>query len=177
MDIEDAQPRLDIERAALTLRIGENINENCDRIARAVQRFEMISSTLFEKTGLLTVENTSNGISIDVSKQGDKSKGIKSMQIYCFDVSMLSLLRENGEHIDLLVHDSHLFDPVDSRQVAHALTTGKEFAEEFKFQYVVTMNSDEIPYDYIPEDFDLEASIINPRLSDADEGGLFGIRF
>jgi uncharacterized protein YydD (DUF2326 family) len=90
---------------------------------------------------------------------------------------MLSLLRENGEHIDLLVHDSHLFDPVDSRQVAHALTTGKELAEEFKFQYVVTMNSDEIPYDYIPEDFDLEACIINPRLSDADEGGLFGIRF
>ena len=177
MDIEDAQPRLDIERAALTLRIGENIEENCDRIAKAVQRFEMISSTLFEKTGLLTVENTSKGISIDVSKQGDKSKGIKSMQIYCFDVSILSLLRENNEQIDLLVHDSHLFDPVDSRQVAHALTTGKEFADEYGFQYIVTMNSDEIPIDYLPENFDIESCIINPRLSDEDNGGLFGIRF
>jgi len=177
MDIEDAKPRLDIERAALMLRIGQNIEENTAIISKTIQRFENISSQLFEKTGLLTVENTGNGINIDVSKQGDKSKGIKSMQIYCFDMAMISILREQGENIDFLVHDSHLFDSVDSRQVAHALVAGKEFANQYGFQYIVTMNSDQIPYEYLPEKFNLESIIVEPRLTDTDDGGLFGLRF
>ncbi|WP_444658444.1 ABC-three component system protein [Caproiciproducens sp. R2] len=176
-DIEDAQPRLDMERAALTLKIGQNIQENSVFINKAIQRFESISSTLFEQTGLLTVENTANGIAIDVSKQGDKSKGIKSMQIYCFDMTLISLLREQGSNIDFLVHDSHLFDPVDSRQVAHALVTGAEFARKYNFQYIITMNSDQIPYDYLPKDFDIGSMIVSPRLTDKDDGGLFGFRF
>lgn len=176
-DIEDAQPRLDMERAALTLKIGQNIQENSAFINKAIQRFESISSTLFEQTGLLTIENTANGISIDVSKQGDKSKGIKSMQIYCFDMTLISLLREQGSNIDFLVHDSHLFDPVDSRQVAHALVTGAEFARKYNFQYIITMNSDQIPYDYLPKDFDIGSMIVSPRLTDKDDGGLFGFRF
>lgn len=176
-DIEDAQPHLNMERAALTLKIGQNIEENNGRISKAIQRFESISSTLFEKTGLLTVENTANGIAIDVSKQGDKSKGIKSMQIYCFDMTLISLLREQGSNIDFLVHDSHLFDPVDSRQVAHALVTGRDLARKYNFQYIVTMNSDQIPYDYLPEDFNVDAMIVPPRLTDTDDGGLFGFRF
>lgn len=177
MDIEDAKPRLDMERAALTLKIGQNIEENNGRISKAIQRFESISSALFEKTGLLTVENTTNGIAVDVTKQGDKSKGIKSMQIYCFDMMSISLLREQGENIDFLIHDSHLFDAVDSRQVAHALVTGKDLAAQYNFQYIVTMNSDQIPYEYLPEDFDIDSIIVQPRLIDTDDGGLFGFRF
>lgn len=176
-DIEDAQPRLDMERAALTLKIGQNIQENSTFINKAIQRFESISSALFEQTGLLTVENTSNGILIDVSKQGDKSKGIKSMQIYCFDMTLISLLREQGSNIDFLVHDSHLFDSVDSRQVAHALIKGKELAQKYGFQYIVTMNSDQLPYDYLPKGFDIESMIVLPHLTDTDDGGLFGFRF
>ena len=177
LDIEDAKPRLDMERAALMLRIGQNIEENTALISKAIQRFESISSTLFEKTGLLTVENTGNGINIDVSKQGDKSKGIKSMQIYCFDMAMISILREQGENIDFLVHDSHLFDSVDSRQVAHALVTGKDLANQYGFQYIVTMNSDQIPYEYLPDGFDIDSITVEPRLTDTDDGGLFGLRF
>lgn len=176
-DIEDAQPRLDMERAELTLKIGQNIQENSTYINKAIQRFESISSALFEQTGLLTVENTPNGILIDVSKQGDKSKGIKSMQIYCFDMTLISLLREQGSNIDFLVHDSHLFDSVDSRQVAHALIKGKELSQKYGFQYIITMNSDQIPYDYLPKEFDIESMIVLPRLTDTVDGGLFGFRF
>ena len=166
-----------MERAALTLKIGQNIQENSTFINKAIQRFESISSALFEQTGLLTVENTPNGILIDVSKQGDKSKGIKSMQIYCFDMTLISLLREQGSNIDFLVHDSHLFDSVDSRQVAHALIKGKELSQKYGFQYIITMNSDQIPYDYLPKEFDIESMIVLPRLTDTDDGGLFGFRF
>lgn len=99
------------------------------------------------------------------------------MQIYCFDMTLISLLREQGEKIDFLIHDSHLFDPVDSRQVAHALVTGKSLADQYNFQYIVTMNSDQIPYEYLPKEFDVNSVIVEPRLTDTDDGGLFGFRF
>ena len=43
----------------------------------------------------------------------------------------------------MLVHDSHLFDGVDSRQVARALTYGHVIAQEIAGQYIVALNSDE----------------------------------
>ena len=42
-----------------------------------------------------------------------------------------------------LIHDSHLFDGVDGRQVISALKLGAETAEELDFQYIVTMNEDD----------------------------------
>ena len=42
-----------------------------------------------------------------------------------------------------LIHDSHLFDGIDGRQVISALRAGAEIAEELGFQYIVTMNEDD----------------------------------
>ena len=42
-----------------------------------------------------------------------------------------------------LIHDSHLFDGVDGRQVISALRLGSEIAQELGFQYIVTMNEDD----------------------------------
>ena len=75
-----------------------------------------------------------------------------------------------------LVHDSHIFDGVDERQIAKALKIGAENAAKLGFQYIVTMNSDDIPRD-MPPNFNLINSILSVRLTDATEnGGLFGIR-
>jgi uncharacterized protein YydD (DUF2326 family) len=43
-----------------------------------------------------------------------------------------------------LIHDSHLYEPVDGRQFARALRIGAEYAEEIGIQYIVTLNSDEL---------------------------------
>jgi uncharacterized protein YydD (DUF2326 family) len=50
------------------------------------------------------------------------------------------------------VHDSHLFDGVDERQVAKALQLGANAARELNFQCIVTMNSDAVPQD-LPDNF------------------------
>jgi hypothetical protein len=39
------------------------------------------------------------------------------------------------------------------------------------------MNSDQIPYNYLPDDFNIDSVIVEPRLTDKDDGGLFGFRF
>jgi uncharacterized protein YydD (DUF2326 family) len=72
-----------------------------------------------------------------------------------------------------LVHDSHLFDGVDERQVAKALEIGAKITARLGWQYILTMNSDVVPASFVTEDY-----IVNPRLTDATEtGGLFGVRF
>jgi len=77
-----------------------------------------------------------------------------------------------------LVHDSHLFDGVDERQVAKALELGAMHAKEHGYQYIITMNSDAIPGEGFSADFNIMEYVNKVRLTDAQEtGGLFGVRF
>jgi uncharacterized protein YydD (DUF2326 family) len=91
---------------------------------------------------------------------------------------MLVLLSiKHGRSPGFLVHDSHLFDGVDERQKGKALALGRQLAQEHGFQYVVTMNSDDVPRQ-MPNGIDIAADILPTRLTDATEdGGLFGFRF
>lgn len=76
-----------------------------------------------------------------------------------------------------LIHDSHLFDGVDGRQVISALKVGAETAGELGFQYIVTMNEDDAFKEKI-DGFDLWKHVLSVALTDAKEdGGFFGFRF
>lgn len=100
------------------------------------------------------------------------------MQIFCFDMMLIELCSKRGTSPGFLIHDSHLFDGVDERQVAKALQLGAEKAESLGFQYIVTMNSDAIPSDGFRRGFDIFDYVLKTRITDAvDDGGLFGVRF
>jgi uncharacterized protein YydD (DUF2326 family) len=80
----------------------------------------------------------------------------------------------------ILVHDSHLFDSIDHRQIASCLNIGARLADEFDFQYIVTMNSDVLESVSEQSDgaFESESYELPVRLEDnTPEGGLFGFRF
>lgn len=99
------------------------------------------------------------------------------MQVYCFDLDLVTLWSRRQRGPGFLVHDSHLFDGVDERQRASALQLGAEYAEAEDFQYVVTLNSDEIPKDF-PDGRVIEDFLLPERLTDhGEDGGLFGLRF
>jgi uncharacterized protein YydD (DUF2326 family) len=99
------------------------------------------------------------------------------MVIFCFDLTMAVLAHRGGRGPDFLVHDSHLFDGVDERQVARALTLAASVVEREGMQYVVALNSDELDK-AVRRGFDPAEHILDQRLTDAyDEGGLFGFRF
>ena len=99
------------------------------------------------------------------------------MQVFCFDLMLSVLWARQGKGPGFLFHDSHLFDGVDSRQVASAIQLGQRIASKNGFQYIVTINSDAIPWDEFEKDFDFK-DFVNPvRLTDAsDDGGIFGMR-
>lgn len=132
---------------------------------------------MYEKAGSLTIDASLNGPQFDVTIHGQKSKGISNMQIFCFDMMLMRLWAERGMGPGFLVHDSHIFDGVDERQVAKALQIGERTARDLNFQYIVTMNSDSVPHDF-PDDSDLKKYTLPIHLTDATEdGGLFGVRF
>lgn len=175
--LEGTKNELEIERNRLTIRLRRDFAEQKDRVAEAIVAFEETSQRLYESAGSMTIDETSNGPVLKFPMQGQRSKGIKNMQIFCFDMMLMRLCAKRQIGPGFLVHDSHLFDGVDGRQVISALRLGAEISSELGFQYIVTMNEDDAFKETI-DGFDLNDYVIPTRLTDATEdGGLFGIRF
>lgn len=175
--LEGTKNELEIERNRLTIRLRRDFAEQNDRLAEAIVAFEETSQRLYESAGSMTVDETSNGPMFKFPMQGQRSKGIKNMQIFCFDMMLMRLCHKRRIGPGFLIHDSHLFDGVDGRQVISALRLGSEISQELGFQYIVTMNEDDAFKETI-EGFDLNDHVLPTRLTDATEdGGLFGIRF
>lgn len=175
--LEGTKNELEIERNRLTIRLRRDFTEQQDRLAEAIVAFEEISQRLYESAGSMTVNETSNGPILKFPMQGERSKGIKNMQIFCFDMMLMRLCTKRQMGPGFLIHDSHIFDGVDGRQVISALRLGSEIAQELGVQYIVTMNEDDAFKETI-ESFDLNDYVLPTRLTDATEdGGLFGIRF
>lgn len=175
--LEGTKNELEIERNRLTLRLRRDFAEQNDHLSEAILAFEETSKRLYESAGSITVGETSNGPIFQFPMQGSRSKGIKNMQIFCFDMMLMRLCAKRGIGPGFLVHDSHLFDGVDGRQVVSALKVGAETANELGFQYIVTMNEDDAFKEQIAG-FDLKDYVLPVVLTDArEDGGLFGFRF
>jgi len=176
--LESSKAELEIERARIAQALRDDVHEREDIVNEAIVTFEELSEALYETAGSLTIDATTNGPSFEVKIEGQRSKGITNMQIFCFDMMLLELSSRRGRSPGFLIHDSHLFDGVDERQVAKALQLGADRAAENGYQYIVTMNSDVLPEDGYRPGFDVNAYILDTKLTDAtDSGGLFGLRF
>ena len=176
--IESTEVQLDIERARLQQALQADLRERNDITNDAIVIFEELSTSLYEQAGHLTIAATHNGPTFEVAIDAQRSKAINSMQIFCFDLMLAELTTKRGIGPGFLIHDSHLFDGVDERQVAKALQLGDKHAERVGFQYIVTMNSDALPEDVFQDGFDVRQHVNPTRLTDEEEtGGLFGLRF
>lgn len=175
--LEGAKNELEIERNRLTLRLRRDFSEEKLRLADAILAFEETSERLYESAGSMRIDVTPNGPLFDFHMQGSRSKGIKNMQIFCFDMMLMRVCARRAIGPGFLIHDSHLFDGVDGRQIVSALKVGAETAEELGFQYIVTLNEDDA-FKETAEGFDVRQYVLPVTLTDATEdGGLFGIRF
>ena len=167
-----------MERTRLVKALRDDIHERADIVREAILGFEDLSRSLYERAGNLTIADTPTGPKFEVHIAGERSKGITNMQIFCFDFMLAEICARRGRWPGFLVHDSHLFDGVDERQVAKALQLGAQRAESNGFQYIVTMNSDSVPTEGFTNGFHLRDYFVPTRLTDATEtGGLFGFRF
>lgn len=175
--LEGTKNELEIERNRLMLRLRRDFSEQGARLSEAISAFEETSQRLYESAGSMNVEDTANGPAFQFPMQGWRSKGIKNMQIFCFDMMLMRLCASRALGPGFLIHDSHLFDGVDGRQLISALKVGAETAQELGFQYIVTMNEDDA-FKESTSGFNLSDHVLSTVLTDAtDDGGLFGFRF
>lgn len=176
--LDSAKTDLDMERTGLVKALRDDIREREPIVREAILGFEKLSHSLYERAGSLTVSETPNGPLFEVHIESERSKGITNMQIFCFDLMLAEIGARRAQWPGFLIHDSHLFDGVDERQVAKALQIGAQRADAAGFQYIVTMNSDSVPAEGFTDGFDVQDHFVEPRLTDATEtGGLFGVRF
>lgn len=165
-DIDDASRALKVDRRERSAIVNE-----------ASTTFSSISQRLYERPGELAISAGDTGLKFLPSLPFDHSAGVMSMEIFCFDWTLAALCSKRRMGPGFLIHDSHLFEPVDGRQFGKALALGAKLAEETGVQYVVTLNSDELQRAEAESEEALQAYVVKPRLSDQPEGGLFGIRF
>ncbi len=176
--LDSAKTEIEVERARLVQALRDDIHEREEVVREAILSFEALSRSLYERAGSLAVSDTPSGPRFEVHIASERSKGITNMQIFCFDLMLAEIGARRGHWPGFLVHDSHLFDGVDERQIAKALQLGAERAEGAGFQYIVTMNSDSVPAEGFAGAFDIREHFVETRLTDAtDTGGLFGVRF
>ena len=177
--LDSQTTELDANRSRLYQRLRQDFDEQQQAVKSAILSFERVSSQLYEEAGRLTLTETMNGPEFEVTIQGARSAGINKMQIFCFDMMLMIMSQETQVGPGFLIHDSHLFDGVDERQIARGLQQGARIAKEFDFQYIVTMNSDDLPPGSLFEgNFNISDYIMPLRLTDqTEEGGLFGFRF
>jgi uncharacterized protein YydD (DUF2326 family) len=133
--IEEGLAKLKIRRQELLLRLEQDYSEQSATLSRAIVTFEEISAQLYQKPAKFMPTETSNGPLFKVEVEGERSPGIGNMQIFCFDMMLMQMVAARQMGPGFLIHDSHLFDPVDSRQVGTALRLGATLAQEKEFQY------------------------------------------
>ena len=176
--LENSTRQLRLETAKLQLSVSADIDERRQSLEEIASMFSDFAFEIYgsERPASLIVEPSKTGYSITPSIGGDNSQGVGGIVMFCFDLTMSVIAHRAGRGPDFLVHDSHLYDSIEARQVGSAIRLANQVAEREGLQYVMTMNSDALD----------RARAEGPAFSyhqcltltdEYGDGGLFGLRF
>lgn len=182
VSVSQISDQVKLQTAELVTAVRSELHERAASLDDPIALFGELGSEIYtDREARLLVEATDNGIlKVTPRVSGDASTGVRGVETFMFDIVCLISAIKSNRAPRLLVHDSHLFDAIDGRQVASCLNIGARLAEQFDFQYIVTLNSDFLDSVTTQSDgaFDPDPYIVSTRLTDAtDDGGLFGFRF
>ncbi len=178
-DVEGDRKRLKREIGDLVDLIGQDVLEREEPRKFAVQTFAETSQFLYDEPGQLILGRSSGvgGLIIETDIIGKKSGGKSHMQLFCFDWLLVEASIKNSKFPGFLIHDSHIFDGVDGRQIGLALELAHQKCEALGVQYIVAMNSDDLQKIEVSSEFDPLQFVMETKLTDEVNGGLFGVRF
>lgn len=182
VSVSQISDQVKLKTAELVTSVRAELHERSSSLDDPIALFGELGSEIYtDREANLLVEATDKGIlKVTPRVSGDASTGVRGVETFMFDIVCLISAIKSNRAPRLLVHDSHLFDAIDGRQVASCLNIGARLAEQYGFQYIVTLNSDFLDLVTAQSDgaFDPAPYIISTRLTDAtDDGGLFGFRF
>ncbi|WP_199433872.1 ABC-three component system protein [Qaidamihabitans albus] len=177
--LEASASEIRADRAQVESQMRADLVERDSIIDEISVRFREYAVRLYGpgRSAYLEIEPTSSALRVVPHIDSQDSRGIGNMVMFCFDLTVAVTAKRGGRGPDFLVHDSHLFDGVDERQVARALELAREVVDFEGMQYIATINSDDLAKAGA-KGVELQDSVISPRLTDVyEDGGLFGFRF
>jgi uncharacterized protein YydD (DUF2326 family) len=179
IEINEIDTRLKVATAENEAAVRAEVAERSNFLDRPISHFNELGREIYtDREADLLIHASRGLLQVQPRVSGDASEGIRSVETYLLDMVCLIAALEAGRAPRLLVHDSHLFDAMDHRQVASCLNIGARLAEEHGFQYIVTMNSDFLASVESQGAFRGSDYAIETKLTDSGEaGGLFGFRF
>ncbi len=142
-----------------------------------VRLFNDHSQVLYELPGKLIIDIGDTGYKYQVEIERSGSEGIGKMKIFCFDLTLLQLQLQKPGRMDFLIHDTLIFDAVDTRQRARALELASQITNESGAQYICTMNSDMVPRSDFTKEFDFDRHVRLTLTDASPTGSLLGFRF
>ncbi len=174
--IELGKASIDIDKAVLSQRAMTSLDEFKNQREEAINAFDMYVRQLYERPGNLIIVINKNGYLFDTKIDRKGSTGIDFMTVFCYDLTLSQLWSGRETSPGLLVHDSIIFDGVDARQRARALELAAQESVRFGYQYICTLNADELPLADFSPVFDYSQFVCH-RLTDKDvTGSLLGLR-
>lgn len=158
--------------------MAANLRGEANHIEEAILLIGGAISELYDdRVGKFEVEATDNGPEFRISIPGDDGSGISLMEFFCLDYALFVIWQKRGKGPGFLLHDSHLFDGVDPRQILAAIKLGKAATDVHGGQYIVCLNSDTLETLALAPEIDWDTGTVKPVLTDREDGGLFGFRF
>lgn len=144
--VEASKREITLARASLQDEMDADLTDRGEVVSRAIVLFSNFARSLYgpEREAYLRIESGTSSLVIEPHIASDASVGISSMVTFCFDLAIAVIAHRAGRAPDFLVHDSHLFDGVDERQLARSLELARQVCEKEGLQYVVTLNSDDL---------------------------------
>jgi len=177
--LEASKSEIAAERGQLESEMRSDLAERDQLVNEASVRFLRYATELYgaDRKAYLELDPTRNYLRIAPHIDSIGSRGIGNMVTFCFDLTVAITAYRGGRGPDFMMHDSHLFDGVDARQVARALTLAREAAQAEGIQYIAALNSDDLAKAE-EQGFYADHDVIEPRITDEyEDGGLFGFRF
>lgn len=133
-----------IELSELTDTYLTEIKESTSHI----RNFFRILTKLFYPDSISGLTITTNEgenqlvFNIDPRIESDGSDGISNVKLFCYDLALL--FHGKNHHINMVFHDSRLFDGVDERQKSLMFKTIYKYFLGNNRQYIATVNQNQI---------------------------------
>ncbi|WP_186759850.1 DUF2326 domain-containing protein [Arthrobacter alpinus] len=172
-----AREELNVTKGELRVEASESLNKRQPEVDRFASRFDSLIRSLYGRGGALTVKVDEDGYKVTLKVPASASTGVSKMKLFSYDLTLLAE-SEPRVHPKFLIHDSVVFDGVDPVQTQTALETVESLVtapENSNFQYIVMLNSNEVPEVLSESDWFLNG--IRRRILETEVGGAFGVIF
>lgn len=176
-DLNARKREVKVAKADLAKVAEQDYEQRRDAWSKAVRLFNDHSQALYKTPGKLVIDIGETGYKYQVEIERSGSEGIGKMKVFCFDLTLLQIAQKDAGGVDFLVHDSILFDGVDSRQRALALERASQITEAAGVQYICTLNSDMVPHDDFSDGFSFDQYVRLTLTDRTQSGSLLGVRF